>query len=106
MLITKRKSAQKTGHAKHGKSFWTSATILGQQSILTSYPFGEVSIHACLPKLAPAAFASLAVPSASVDVERSFSICKTILADNRHSLRRENMKMLFILKFSAASGGL
>lgn len=59
-----------------------------------------------LPKLAPAALACLAVPSASVDVERSFSIYKTILADNRHSLKKENMKMLFILKFNAASGEL
>jgi len=64
------------------------------------------SLIPCLPKLASAALASLAVPLASVDVERSFSIYMTILADNSQSLKRENIKMLFILKHNAASGGL
>jgi len=58
----------------------------------------------CLPKLAPAASASLEVPSASFAVERSVSIYKTIMADNRQSLKMENMMMLFILKLIAASG--
>jgi len=81
--------------------------ILGQQLILTSYPFGKVLFHVYL---APAALACiglhLAVPSASIDVERSFSIYKTILADNHQSLKMENMKMLFIFNLNAASGGL
>jgi hypothetical protein len=90
---------------QNGKSFSTSAMILGQQLIADVISLWR-SLVPSLPKLAPAALASLAVPSASVNVERSFSIYKTILADNRHSLKRENMKMLFILKFNAASGGL
>jgi hypothetical protein len=57
-----------------------------------------------LPKLAPAALAALSVPAASVDAERSFSIYKSILADNRQSLKMENMAMLVTLKFNAASG--
>ena len=59
-----------------------------------------------LPKLAPAALAALSVPAASVDAERSFSIYKSILADNRQSLKTENMAMLVILKFNTACGGL
>jgi hypothetical protein len=46
------------------------------------------------------------VPAASVDAERSFSIYKSILADNRQSLKMENMAMLVILKFNTAGGGL
>jgi hypothetical protein len=37
--------------------------------------------------------AALSVPAASVDAERSFNIYKSMLGDNRQSLKMDNMAM-------------
>ena len=61
-----------------------------------------------LTKLAPAALAALSVPAASIDAERSFTIYRSILADNRQCLKMECMAMLVILNCNrdTAGGGL
>jgi hypothetical protein len=56
----------------------------------------EKSVVPRLPKLAPA----------SVDAKSSFSIYQSILADDRQSLKIENMAMLVIFKFNTAGGRL
>ena len=57
-----------------------------------------------LPTLASIALSSLAVPPASVDLERSFSIYKNVLADSKQNLKFENLATLVQVKFNAASG--
>ena len=62
------------------------------------------SLLSTLPSLASIALSSLAVPPANVDVGRSFSIYKNVLADNRQNLKFENLAMLVQVKFNVASG--
>jgi len=71
--------------------------ILGQQLILTSYPFGEVSFHVYLNY----STSCIGRRRSSVDVEHSFSIYKTILADNSQSLKMANIKMLAYIHLEA-----